>query len=244
MIETPENVPVSSPSGVAAESTAQRIAAGLARLGQVARHQFWSDAGGADGGLNPTQAQILLHLGRQKGSPPRLAGLAAELGITPPTASDSVAALISKGLVSKGPVAGDARGVAIALTPAGLAQSSRLAERSNVLADVAASLPPAEQAALLRSLMAMVRDLQARGAIPAARMCASCRYFTPYAHTQPHGPVAKPHHCAFIDAPIGDGDLRLDCPDHEPAPAAGQSELWHRFNSGTASSMARLPPDS
>lgn len=232
MTKTPKDVPFSVASGAAAESTAQRIAAGLARLGQVARHQFWSDAAWAGGGLNPTQAQILLYLGRQKGLPPRLAGLAAELGISPPTASDSVAALINKGLVSKGPVAGDARGVAIALTPAGLAQSLRLAERPNVLADVAASLPPAEQAALLRSLIAMVRDLQARGAIPAARMCANCRYFTPYAHTQSDGAVAKPHHCAFIDAPIGDADLRLDCPDHEPAHAAGQSELWRRFVDG------------
>jgi hypothetical protein len=41
------------------------------------------------------------------------------------------------------------------------------------------------------------------------------RFFQPYRHPDPD----RPHHCAFVDAPFGDGELRLDCPDHDAAPA-------------------------
>jgi hypothetical protein len=67
-----------------------------------------------------------------------------------------------------------------------------------------------EQAALLRILVKMIRVLQDQGAIPVARMCASCRFFRPHAHPDPD----RPHHCAFVDAPFGDRELRLECPDH------------------------------
>ena len=219
------------------ESTARRIAAGIARLGQVARGQIWR--GGGDGpavsALNPTQAQILFHLGRHGRRPVRPAAVAAELGITTATASDSIAALSAKGLVAKGPVVGDGRGVALALTAAGEDATLGLSQQPNSLADAAAALPAAEQETLLRLLVALMRDLQERGAIPVARICASCRYFRPYAHAD----AARPHHCAFVDAPFGDGELRLDCADHEAAPATAQADLWRRFTAG-----ARAVPSS
>jgi hypothetical protein len=71
----------------------------------------------------------------------------------------------------------------------------------------------------------MIRTLQVRGRIPVARMCVSCRFFRPYRHDHP----TTPHHCAFVDAPFGDGELRLDCPDHLPAPAAQAERTWHAF---------------
>jgi len=235
------------------ESAARRIAAGLARLGQIARGRVWRDAdtgaparrGAGDAApFTPTQAQILLHLARRQRDTVRLSSLAAELGVTPPTASDSVSALIGKGMVRKGPVAGDGRGVALALTDGGHAAARDLADRPDPLADAAATLAPDEQATLLRLLVSLVRDLQERGEIPVARMCASCVYFRPYAHAD----AARPHHCAFVDAPFGDVGLRIDCTDHVPASPADQAALWARFKAGesgasqASSSKEGTPP--
>ena len=33
----------------------------------------------------------------------------------------------------------------------------------------------------------------------------------------------------FVDAPFGDGELRLDCPDHAAAPAEQAARIWHAF---------------
>ncbi|WP_242908088.1 hypothetical protein [Actinomadura terrae] len=55
-------------------------------------------------------------------------------------------------------------------------------------------------------------SLQDRRAIPVARMCLTCTYFRPNAHPG----TDRPHHCAFVDNPFDDGELRLECPDHQP----------------------------
>ena len=71
----------------------------------------------------------------------------------------------------------------------------------------------------------MIRTLQTRGRIPVARMCVSCRFFQPFRHDHP----TTPHHCAFVDAPFGDGELRLGCPDHAAAPAEQAERTWRVF---------------
>jgi hypothetical protein len=61
----------------------------------------------------------------------------------------------------------------------------------------------------------MIGALQQRGEIPVSRMCPTCRFFRPHVHDDP----VRPHHCAFVDAPFGDAQLRIECDDHEDAPA-------------------------
>jgi hypothetical protein len=39
-----------------------------------------------------------------------------------------------------------------------------------------------------------------------------CRFVRPYLHAN----AREPHHCAYVDAPFGDGELRVDCADHVP----------------------------
>jgi len=96
--------------------------------------------------------------------------------------------------------------------------------------EAAEALPEAEQAGLVRGLVGMVRELQERGAVPTARMCVGCRYFKPNAHPG----AAKAHHCDYIAAPIGDVDLRVDCPDMEPAEEAVRPKLWEALVGGFA----------
>jgi hypothetical protein len=42
---------------------------------------------------------------------------------------------------------------------------------------------------------------------------------------------AAPHHCAFVDAPLANEQLRIDCPEHELASDAVRHEHWLRFQS-------------
>jgi DNA-binding MarR family transcriptional regulator len=204
------------------EPLSRRVTTGLAKVGLALKQEAWAQAGGR--GLTPTQGQVLALLRANPGGL-RLGVLASQLGVTTATTSDSVAALERKGLVAKLPVTGDGRAVLVRLTPAGVREAAAAAAWPDFLLEAVDELSPAEQAAFLRGLVTMIRTLQERGRIPVARMCVSCRFFRPYRHRDPD----RPHHCAFVDAPFGDGGLRLDCPDHLTAPAEQAARTWRAF---------------
>jgi DNA-binding MarR family transcriptional regulator len=200
----------------------RRVTTGLAKIGIALKQQAWAEAGGR--GLNPTQGQVLALLRANPGGL-RLGTLAEQLGVTAATTSDSVTALQRKGLVAKKPSIGDGRGVVVVLTSTGDREAAAAAAWPDFLLEAVDELSPAEQAAFLRALVAMIRTLQEKGRIPVARMCVSCRFFRPYQHDDP----ARPHHCAFVDAAFGDAELRLDCPDHRTAPADQAAKNWQTF---------------
>ena len=204
------------------EPLARRVTTGLAKVGLALKQQAWAEAGGR--GLNPAQGQVLALL-RANQDGLRLGELAAQLGVTAATTSDSVSALQRKGLVTKTPLRGDGRAVVVRLTPAGTREAAAAAAWPDFLLEAVDELSPAEQAAFLRGLVTMIRTLQTRGRIPVARMCVSCRFFQPFRHQG----EALPHHCAFVDAPFGDGELRLDCPDHAAAPTDQAEHTWRVF---------------
>jgi DNA-binding MarR family transcriptional regulator len=212
----------------------RRVTTGLAKIGIALKQQAWAEAGGR--GLTPTQGQVLALLRANSGGL-RLGALADQLGVTSATTSDSVAALHRKGLVAKEPTAGDGRGVVVILTPTGSREAAATAAWPDFLLEAVGELSTPEQATFLRALVAMIRTLQEKGRIPVARMCVSCRFFRPYQHDDP----ARPHHCAFVDAPFGDAELRLDCPDHQTAPAEQAAQNWQTFRTPTATDPRRTP---
>jgi DNA-binding MarR family transcriptional regulator len=216
------------------EPLAKRVTTGLAKVGIALKQQAWAEAGGR--GLTPTQGQALALLRANPGGL-RMGALARQLGVTQPTASDSVAALQRKGLVAKAPLAGDGRAVVVRLTPDGVREAAAAAAWPDFLREAVGELSDAEQAAFLRGLVTMIRTLQEKGRIPVARMCVTCRFFRPFRHDDP----ARPHHCAFVDAPFGDGQLRLDCPDHAAAPAEQAAATWQAFRAPTAADPRRDP---
>lgn len=203
------------------EPVSRRVTSGLTRIGLAVRSRSWRGAEAE--GVTPTQAQALAVLHDASGGM-RLAALAAQLGVSAPTMSARVDALIAKGLVEKttGP---DRRSIGLRLTPQGEAVIDRAAERPDPLADAVAALGPEEQAGLLRSLVTLIRTLQVQGDIAPQRMCVTCRHFRPFAHPDPQ----LPHHCAYVDAPFGDRHLRLSCAEQEDAPDAQQQAAWRRF---------------
>jgi DNA-binding MarR family transcriptional regulator len=199
-----------------------RVLVALSKVGVSLRASAWNDA--TRRGLNPTQAQILSLLRRRATEGLRLQEIAAHLAVKPPTVSDSVAALVEKGLVEKKPHLEDARSVAVVLTARGRAEADELSEWPDMLLSAVGSLREDEKAVFLRALMKMIRELQVTGQIAPARICATCEYFRPDVHAG--GP---PHHCAFVDAPFGDANLRVDCREHRPAEPATAAKHWAGF---------------
>ncbi|GIX13225.1 MAG: MarR family transcriptional regulator [Paracoccaceae bacterium] len=208
------------------QAAADQIAAGLARLGAYMRMAGWQAAHAQ--GLTATQAEILGHLARR--GPMRAGELAAALGVTPATLSDSAAALVAKGLAARRRDPGDGRAVRLSLTAAGGRVAQALAGPPGALSAALAALDPRQAGALLRGLATVIRSLQQARAMPVQRMCVTCRFFRPHVHDD----ADAPHHCDFVNAAFGDAALRIDCGEHEPAPAAEAAARWQRFDSAGA----------
>lgn len=210
-MEAPSNLP----------SLEHRIREGLSRVGTAMRSEGWQHAQAM--GLNPTQFAILERLsGRNDGL--SVKQIASEIGVTQPTATDSVMALEAKGYVTKLVDPNDGRAWRVVLTNAGAAALSRPGSFSGVEA-IVATLPASAQEQLLLSLIDIIRGLQDTNRIPVQRMCLSCRHFRPFAHQS--GPA--PHHCNFVDAAFGQTELRIECHEHEAADPSTQAATWEDF---------------
>ena len=119
----------------------------------------------------------------------------------------------------------DGRVVTAQLTAKGnrsVTPSSRMPDR---LATATEALSASEQVVLLRSLVKVIRSLQEQGEISVARMCVSCHNFRPNQHDN----ADRPHHCDYLNVPLGDRSLRLDCHVYEPASTAQTNEAWVNF---------------
>lgn len=212
----------------------RRLRDGLDRLSMALKADQWSSANAV--GLNPTQAHVLSFLAGRGNGGMRVTAIANHLGVTQPTATDSIAALERKGLVAKSADESDARAIAVAVTEAGRDAVKAIGQSTMATDGALGSLTPGEQEDLLILITKLIRSLQVAGAISEQRMCATCEYFRPYAFAGSD----LPHHCAFVNAPFGNRHLRLDCGDHQPAEPSLQSSNWKAFTAaGSASPPTR-----
>jgi DNA-binding MarR family transcriptional regulator len=202
------------------EPLAQQIATGLSKVGLALKHQARQDAG--ESGLSPTQSQILAILAD---GPRRPSEVAARMAISLPTVSESVRALVDKGLVKKVRDERDARATVLHLTARGRRAASASMGWPDFLASAVEAMSPLEQEVFFTGLIKMIRMLQERGQIPVSGMCVSCTHFRPHVYASSE----RPHHCALVDAPFGTRHLRLDCPEQTPAEEATREANWQRF---------------
>lgn len=200
-----------------------QIVFGLGRIAALLRAGQWQ--AGSDAGLNPAQAGILSRIADR---PMRPSDLAAHLGVSSASLSDSVSSLVAKGFAERQPDPEDGRARRIAPTAAGAALAASLPVAPDALKGALAALPELERARFLRVLVTLIRTLQEARAIPAQRMCVTCRHFRPNAHDD----ADRPHHCTFVNAAFGDARLRLDCGDHETAPPDATAANWRRLAAG------------
>ncbi|WP_144378348.1 MarR family winged helix-turn-helix transcriptional regulator [Mesorhizobium amorphae] len=203
-----------------------RIGEGLSRLAMAHRVDDWDRAKAT--GLNPTQLAILGLLERRGETGLGVKEIAAQLGVSQPTASDSINALERKEYVAKHPGMIDKRAVRVVLTTDGLAVIGQAGQENGLATEALAALDADEREDLLLTLIKMIRHLQETGAIPVQRMCVSCRYFAPFAHAD----AARPHHCKFVDAAFGQRELRIDCRDHVEADPSSRAATWDAFQTG------------
>ena len=208
------------------KSVVDHITAGLAKVAAALRNQAWE--GGTARKLTPTQGQILVFLAERGVLPVRLSDVAEALCLTAATASDAVITLVEKKLVRKERSAEDQRALAMTLTAAGRRESQQTSGWAEVVRSGVKSLTSDEQRVFLRGLTKVMHSLQEQGVISVTRMCAGCNYFQPYVHAD----AAKPHHCGFVNKPLGEGQLRLDCPDFVPGSEVEQPRRWRQFVSG------------
>lgn len=205
-------------------SVNDRIREGLSRVAVAMRSDDWSRA--RDLGLNPAQLAVVELLeGREAGL--GVKEIAIQLGVSQPSATDTINALERKGLVEKRS-GEDRRAVRVCLSADGRSAVTRAAGGETAAEQAVDALAVHEQEQLLLSLVKMIRHLQEMDAIPIQRMCATCRHFEPFKHRD----AARPHHCLFVDAAFGQRDLRIDCRDHDIADPSSRAATWDAFQKG------------
>jgi DNA-binding MarR family transcriptional regulator len=209
---------------------ANRLAAALTRVAVVADpHQRAVDAE-----RTLAQQQLLLVLTRRPG-PHRLTDLASGLAMSVEATLRAITTLTREGLVSIGP----SPSYSPAETGVELTERGRRSptEPGNWAADLLGELDGLDQPRrrdLLEQLIGQIRQLQHEDRIPIARICLTCRFFDPYRHFED----SAPHHCWLVDAPFGNLDLRLRCPEQQPGAApepgrpnqAGQADRFDQSN--------------
>lgn len=200
-----------------------RLVTGLSKIGLAMKSRPWRRQGRQ--GVGPLQVQVLSFLRTQPNRCAMVSVIAKELSVKLPTASEVIRTLELKQLVRRRRSDTDNRVVTVHLTAKGMKASQVGTGWPEALAAATQQLSGKEQADLLAILVKMIRALQAQGEIPVARMCVSCQHFSPNAH--PHS--AATHHCQFVDAPLADQALRLDCSDYVQASPVAAEKLWERF---------------
>lgn len=185
-----------------------QLKVGLEKVADLVRAQSWREDGA---GLPPTQRAVLVALSRNR-TGLRASELAANLGVSAASLSDSVRGMEARGWLQRTPDPADARAVRLMLAPDGKALADRLDGPESGLAQLAAALPATDAAALLHAMQLLIREAQSRGLLSGLRTCLDCEFFRPFATDD----ADAPHFCAFVRAPFGDAALRIDCEDQRP----------------------------
>lgn len=222
MVPLPHHFAITSISLVTADSAASpfdpfqqnnppdldsKIVASLERLSGVFRHLLWQEATHSD--LSPLQVQIAVFLRFHLPGQCTVSALAREYHVSRATISDAVKTLTQKGLVSRHTGPTDRRSHWLQLTPDGERLADQTSRFAAPLSQPVANLSDQQKLALYTSLFTLLHELQLAGTIPMQRMCFTCRHY---------GRRPGEHFCHLLNIPLKSPQLRLDCPEHEPAP--------------------------
>jgi DNA-binding MarR family transcriptional regulator len=183
-----------------------RLADLVERLGRLAQGERYAE------GLPPVQWQALGYLARANRFSRHPTALGLYLGATKGTVSQTVMALVRKGLVRKEADPADRRAVTLDLTARGRALLAR--RPAGALADALAELPAPARARLARTLAQVLEAMLARRQGRMFGQCAGCRFFR---RGGARAQAAGPHRCGLLDVPLSDDDAEKICVEFERA---------------------------
>jgi len=185
-----------------------KIIAALERISQAFRVLLWNESKTL--GLTPIQIQTLIFLRHHSADKRKISYLATELGVTKATVSETVKTLLDKKLVEKETEVADSRSFVIRLTAAGKKIAHQTQFFASAIATPIHQLESVDKDRLFKNLIGVIHHLNEAGIISVQRMCFSCVYYTNKAGR-------APHFCRLMNTPLKTQELRIDCPEHQPA---------------------------
>ena len=201
-----------------------RIADALSRLAALARAREQHEAMAS--GLSPLQARALVVLGRPGAVPLRVGDVAERAMVSYGTISAAITSLEEKGFVEKHVDPDEHRAVLVRLTRRGRSIARRAdGWGAELFEAVVGELELPEASALLGVLLKLIAAFERRGDVALARLCLTCRHFQAGG-----GDAEQPHFCRLLERAIGGPDLRVDCPEHEPAAATDAARAWRALD--------------
>lgn len=155
----------------------------LDRLSRMISSEGW------DADLNPAQKAALSYLGRANRFSRSPSVVAEYLGATRGTISQTLKALLRKGLIEESPNPTDGRSISYKLTRTG----QTLVGRRDQLHDVLAGLPAKDRNALEARLGHVVSTALKKRGLRTFGVCKTCKY---------HRSNGTRAHCALLDLPL------------------------------------------
>ncbi len=185
-------------------SIESKLVVALERISEAFRVMLWQQSKAQ--GLSPIQIQILIFCRFHHQAMCKVGYLASEFNMTKATISDSVKVLEKKGLIDKEPEPEDSRSYLIKITAEGERLLRKVAPFANEMVTAVQGLSSLEKVNMFSGLLRVIHHLHEKGIISIQRMCQTCRYY----ERSMQGP-----YCNFLEQPLRDKDLRIDCPEYE-----------------------------
>lgn len=178
----------------------------LERLARLVR------AGDYAGGLNPAQREALRYLARANRFSDSPGALTNYLGATKGTISQTIKALIAKGLVEKKQRAGARNSVALSLTAQGhaLLGDDAWVQFARTLKE---TLKGKTRQRLAKILDRLLSDACVRQGVAGFGVCATCRAFRENGRSLD---PAGPHLCMVFEVALSKAQSRQICVAHTP----------------------------
>lgn len=187
----------------------RKISDSLERLGMAIQVFFEERTEKFD--VNQTQGKILLYIYHHPDQSGKTSKMAKEMRKTKPTISDAVAQLVDRGFIDRSLSEEDRRQISLELTEKGEEVAQELAGWPSVLEQYMDDFSGREKQTVLQFLMNLIEGSLQEGAIPTARMCTTCRFFT-----EDPEDMDAPYYCDLLEIPLDPETLRLDCEEQEP----------------------------
>jgi len=191
-----------------ADSITARVALALIRTGTATMTKETLAA--RSEGLPALQASLLIRIYSSPRDQCTVGALAESLGLTPPTISDSLKALVRKGLVDRRRSAKDGRVVFFNTTHRGRDVARRLGQWARPVEASIAEMSREDQGELMKLLTKILHDRVEEGIPIPEAMCVSCENFKMESWQD------GVYRCEGLDRELDPFSLKTDCPQHTP----------------------------